>query len=104
MNEAVLSAIEEHALTPEAVEAAVFAMQNDVSAKVARSLGRELKVLDEKINRLTDAIPSGGGAVPSLVAKLKELDAKRAKLVDEIAAQRPVPMPPRDVVEDRLAE
>ena len=104
MNEAVLRAIEEHALTPEAVEAAVIAMQGDVSAKVARSLEREVKALDEKIDRLTDAIAKGGGAVSSLVAKLKELDAKRSNLVEEIAGQRPVPMPPRDVVEDRLAE
>jgi hypothetical protein len=88
MNEAVLSAIEEHALTPGAVEAAVIAMPSGVSAEVARSLDRELKVLDEKIERLTDAVANGGGSVPSLIAKLKDLDDRKATLVEEIAAQR----------------
>jgi hypothetical protein len=40
MHEAVLRAIEEHALTPEAVEVVVAAMQRDVSVSAARSIAR----------------------------------------------------------------
>lgn len=103
MNEAVLTAIEEHALRPEAVEAVVAATQRDVSAAVARSLEMELKEVERKIARLTDAIAAGGD-LASLVGKLRELEARKVEIADEQAAARPVPMPPRCEVEDRLAE
>jgi site-specific DNA recombinase len=103
MEDAVLTAIEDIALTPEAVEGVLVAMQSNVSAAAVRSVERELKELDKRIARLTDAI-AAGGELTSLVAKLREMEAKRAKLVEEQYAQRPVPMPPRSLVEDRLAE
>ena len=103
MEDAVLTAIEDIALTPETVEAVLTAMQTNVSAAAVRSLERELKELDKRIARLTDAIVAGG-EMTSLVAKLREMEARRVELVEEQEAQRPVPMPPRSMVEDRLAE
>lgn len=47
MNEAVLTAIEEHALRPEAVEAVVATMQRDVSATVARSITERVRLSRE---------------------------------------------------------
>ena len=53
--------------------------------------------------RVTDALASGGD-LPSLLAKLRDFESKQTALLDELAANRPVPMPPRSVIEDRLAE
>ena len=103
MHEAVLTAIEEHALTPEAVEAVVRSTQRDVSATVARSFERELKELEKRIARLTDAIVAGG-EMPALLGKMKELEARRAAIRAEQASAQPLPTPPRSVIEDRLAE
>lgn len=66
-----------------------------VSARLTKrwssgSLERELKELDKKVARLTDAIANGGDLAP-LVAKLKELEERRVEIVDEQAAARPVP-------------
>ena len=103
MHEAVLTAIEEHALTPEAVEALVLASRQETAGAVARSFERELAEVEKRIERLTDAL-AAGGEMPSLLAKLRDLEAKKAALVEELAANRPVPMPPRSVIDDRLAE
>jgi len=56
MHEAVLTAIEEHALTPEAVEVLVLAMQRDAGHVAARSLSRELEEVEKRIGRLMDAL------------------------------------------------
>jgi len=42
--------------------------------------------------------------MPSLVAKLRDFEVRKAELIEEMAANRPVPMPPRRLIEDRLAE
>lgn len=52
---------------------------------------------------MTDAI-AAGGELASLVGRLRELEAKKEALIEELVAQRPVEMPPRSVVEDRLAD
>ena len=62
-----------------------------------------MKELDKRIARLTDAI-AAGGEMTSLVAKLREMESRRAAIAEEQAAARPVPMPPRALIEDRLAE
>src|SRR5688572_25188946 len=86
MDEAVLTAIENVALTPEAVEAVIMSMQRNVGEKVARSLKKELSRSREGIARMTDAI-AAGGELASLVAKLRELEAKKDELIDELATQ-----------------
>ena len=78
-------------------------MQSNLSAAAVRSLDRELKELDKRIARLTDAI-AAGGEMTSLLAKLREMEASRAAIVEEQVSARPVPMPPRALVENRLAE
>jgi DNA invertase Pin-like site-specific DNA recombinase len=103
MHEAVLCAIEEHALTPEAIEAVILASRQEGSAAVERSLKHELAELEKRIARLTDAL-AAGGELASLVAKLREFETKKTALIDEMAAKGPVPMPPRSVIEDHLAE
>jgi hypothetical protein len=55
------------------------------------------------IYNVTDAL-AAGGELPSLLAKLREFETKKAGLVEEMAANRPVRMPPRSVIENRLAE
>lgn len=64
MNEAVLSAIEEHALTPEAVEAAVIAMRSDVSAKVPRGTNAQAREAARAVLRLHRAPPQGLERLP----------------------------------------
>ena len=86
MDEAVLTAIENVALTPEAVEAVIMSMQRNVGEKVARSLKKELAEVEKRIARMTDAI-AAGGELASLVAKLRELEAKKDELIDELATQ-----------------
>jgi hypothetical protein len=44
------------------------------------------------------------GGAPSLVAKLRELEARRVAVAGELAGLRPVPRLPAAVVENRLAE
>ena len=40
----------------------------------------------------------------SLLGKLKEREARKAEIIEEHADTRPIPMPARSEVEDRLAE
>jgi hypothetical protein len=52
---------------------------------------------------VTEAIADGGD-LPSLVSKLKEMERRRDAIRAEQAAAQPLPMPPRAVIDDRLAE
>ena len=77
MHEAVLTAIEEHALTPEAVDAVVLATRHEAAGAVARSFERELARVDRQIKRLMEALLAGR-EMPSLVPRLHGLQAKKA--------------------------
>jgi hypothetical protein len=90
MHQAVLEAVEEHALTPEAAE------QHS-------ALTREAKSIETRIARLVAAIEKGGEAV-SLVTQLRQLETRRAAIETERAALRPVPRLAPTVIEGRLAE
>ena len=103
MNEAVLHAIEEHALTPEAVEAVVRLTERDDYRERQERLSLELADVARKIARLVDAIADGADSA-ALRAKLRELEVKQTALRRDAKALRPVPQLPRAVVEKRLAE
>ena len=103
LNEAVLDAIEEHALTPEAVEQVVQLTERDDVRDRQDALQRERKDVDRRIARLVSAIEAGGDA-PSLVAKVRELEGRRGEIDGDLLGLQPVPRLAPQVVEDRLAE
>ena len=103
LNEAVLDAIEEHALTPEAVEQVVQLTERDDVRDRQDALQRERKDVGRRIAWLVSAIETGGDA-PSLVAKVRELEARRGEIDGDLRGLQPVPRLAPQVVEDRLAE
>ena len=103
MNEAVLQAIEEHALTPEAVEQVIRLTERDDVADLNDKLARERKDIDKRIARLTAAIETGEPPA-SLVAKLRELETRRRAIDAETEGRHPVPRLAPAVIENRLAE
>jgi site-specific DNA recombinase len=103
MNEAVLQAIEEHALTPEAVEQVIAMTERDDVRDQQDALRRERKNVEQRIARLVAALEMSG-EVSSLVAKVRELEARLTTLDSDLTRLRPVPRVPSVVIEDRLAE
>lgn len=103
MNEWVLQAVEEHALTPEAIEQVInFSERDDVTER-QDALSREQKDVAKRIARLVSAI-EGGADASSLVAKLRELEARQRAIPVEMASLQPVPRLAPAVIENRLAE
>jgi hypothetical protein len=102
-NAAVLQDVEQHALTPEAVEAVIQLAERDVwpSADV-----------NAKPTRTTSSVASRTCERPSKPAvrsqrwssSRRPSEAKRATIADDIAALQPVPRLAPRVVENRLAE
>jgi hypothetical protein len=103
MNEAVLQAVEEHALTPEAIELVIHLTERDDVTDQQGALDRERKDVEKRIARLVAAIETGADAA-ALVAKLRELEARRRAIDVEAASLRPVPRLAPAVIENRLAE
>lgn len=103
MNEAVLQAIEEHALTPEAIDQVIQLSERDDVAEQQARLEREAKDVAKRIERLVEAI-AGGDAPSPILAKLRALEARQREIRKEQFVLRPVPRLAPAVVEDRLAE
>jgi len=103
MNEAVLQAIEEHALTPEAIEQVIQLTERDDVRDQQAKLERERKEVAKGIERITEAIEMGG-EIASLVAKLSELEARLKAIREEAASLRPVPRLAPAILENRLAD
>ena len=103
MNEAILQAVEEHALTPEAIDQVINLSEREDVADQQRALDRERKDVERRIARLVAAIEAGGDAA-ALVAKLRELEARQKAIAVESAGLRPVPRLAPAVIENRLAE
>ena len=101
MNEAVMQAIEEHALTPEAVEQVVALSERDEVPDRQRLLELEAADVAKRIHRLVTVIATTEDAPDALVASLRELEARGKALAADIAATRPIPRLPRAVVESR---
>jgi hypothetical protein len=103
VNEAVLQAVEEHALTPEAVEQVIHLSERDDVTDRHDQLQRERKDVEKRIARLVAAIEAGADAA-SLVAKLRELEARRTAIDTEARDLQPVPRLAPAIIEGRLAE
>ena len=103
MNEAVLQAIEEHALTPEAIERVLQLTERDDVRNQQDRLVHERKDIEKRLARLVAAIESGGDAA-SLVAKLRQLETRKAAIDTEMVSLRPFPRLAPAVIENRLAE
>ena len=103
MNEAVLAAVERHALTPEAIEAVVQLSEREDSREQVAALTRELRDVDKRIARLVVAVETARDIAP-LADKLRELQARRVRIDDQLRSCRPVPRLARHVIETRLAE
>ena len=103
VNEAVLQAIEEHALTPAAVEAVVQLTERDDVQDQQMQLVRERKGNDKRLKNLGDAIETGGEAA-TLMARVHELEARQRAIADELASLAPLPRLAPRVVNDRLEE
>ncbi len=103
LNDAVLEAIEAHALTPEAIQQVILVGErNDVIDQQVR-LESEQKNIEKRLGRLV-AVIEGGGDAASLVAKVRELEARKVAIEGEIAGLRPVPRLAPATIENRLAE
>jgi site-specific DNA recombinase len=103
MNEAVLVAIEEHALTPEAIEQVIQLSERDDVAEQQATLAKERQDVEKRIARLIAAIETGGDAA-SLVAKVRELEARVVGIDSELRSLRPIPRLAPAVINNRLSE
>ncbi len=103
VNEAVLQAIEQHALTPEAVEQVILLTERDDAREQQADLQREWKTVEKRIARLVAAVETAGD-VTSLAAKLRELEARRTAIEAELRGLHPVPRLAPTIIENRLAE
>jgi site-specific DNA recombinase len=103
MDEAVLRAVEEVALTAATVESVIELSERDDQEERRKSLTRDRADVEKKIGRLVQAVENGGDVV-SLTARLRQLETERAKIDEELANAAPIPRLPKPVIEDRLAE
>jgi site-specific DNA recombinase len=103
MNEAVLQAIEAHALTPEAIEQVILLTERDDAQEQHATLSRERVEIQKRIERL-GALVEQANDVTTLVERLRALEARRAAIDVELQGCRPVPRLAPAVLENRLAE
>ena len=103
MNEAVLVAIEEHALTPEAIESVIALSERDDVQTQQAKLEREAKDVAKRIGRITDAI-SNGGEMASRMGKLRELETRQRTIEEQMRALQPIPRLAPEVISARLEE
>jgi hypothetical protein len=103
MNEAVLAAVESHALTPEAIEQVIQLTERDDVQEQRENLSRERKDIEKRIARLVVAVETAGD-VASLAEKLRALETRRTAIDRDMASLRPVPRLAPKVVENRLME
>ena len=103
LNEAVLQAIEQHALTPDAIEQVITLTERDDRREQEAALRKERQDVTKRVSALVAAIEVGGD-VPSIVAKVRDLEARQHAIDEELMNLRPVPRLPVSVVEDRLGE
>lgn len=103
MNEAVLQAIEQHSLTPEAIEQVIALTERDDAREQYDALERERKDVSKRIANFVHVIETAGD-ITSVAAKLRDLEARRNQIDEQLRCLQPIPRLPRHVIEDRLAE
>ena len=102
-NEVILSAIEKHALTPEAIERVILRSKESAQEDVGQRLMKERKDIDKKIARFLKAIEAGVDPV-TVAPKLKDLEARKAEIITMMSDLQPIPRLPPELVDNRLAE
>lgn len=102
VNEAVLQAVEQHALTPEAIEQVIHLTERDEVQDQKAALERERKDIEKRIANITAAIEADG--LGSLLKRLRELEDRRTAIDEELRNLRPIPRLAPEVIENRLAE
>ena len=95
--------MEEHALTPEAIESVIALSERDDIRDLQTLLAKEHQDVTKRIARLVAAIENGGDS-HSLVSKLNQLEARQRDIQAERKNLRPIPRLKPQVIEDRLAE
>jgi hypothetical protein len=103
VDEAVLSSIEEHALTPEAIEQVVRLSERDDLVERRDGLEKEAADVRRRVGRLAEAMESHG-EVATLMERIRAHEARLTEIAAELADLRPVPRLAPAVVEGRLAE
>ncbi len=104
MNEAVLQAVEEHVFTPEAIEQVVALTERDELRERQDALRTEYIDVERRIARLTSVLEAEGANIPSVVAKLRVLEQRKAAITGELESLQPVPRLPQPVIQSRLDE
>lgn len=103
MNEDILRAIEEHALTPEAIEQVIQLSEREGRSSEQDALKKEQKDIVTRVDRLVGAIEAGAN-VAALVSKLRVFEQRSEAIRRDLANLRPIPRLPLPVVVDRLEE
>ena len=103
LNEAVLHAIEEHALTPKAVEHVVQLTERDDVAERREELTRDRADVERRITTLLRALKNEGTA-RTIVERVRDLEQQRDALDADLTALQPVPRLPVRVVASRMGE
>ena len=103
MNETVLSAIEDHALTPEAVHSVIRLTERDDLRERQTALTNELASTESRVKRLVDLIESGDNVQP-LLDRLRELEARRSAILVDLRDLQPLPQVRPEAVETQLSD
>lgn len=98
----MLQAIEEHALTPEAIESIIQLSERDDIADQKAALERERKDVEKRIANITAAIEADG--MGSLLKRLRELEDRQKAIETELRNLQPIPRLSQAVIETRLAD
>ncbi len=98
-------AIEEHALTPEAIERVVRFSETaaDVNAERKKALDRERRTIDKSLANLTAAIETGNAPM-TVLDRIRDLERKRRDVDAALASCVALPRRAPEVVADRLSE
>ena len=103
MNEAVLQAIEAHALTPEAIEHVIQLSESEDVEDQRTGLERERRNVEKRIANITAAIEADG--MGSLLRRLRELEDQLRDIDERLRSLHPIPrLEPSVIVGNRLAE
>jgi site-specific DNA recombinase len=103
LNEAILQAIEEHALTPDAIEQVIHLADREELADARQRIEASLVDVERRLLRLVEAIETGSESA-TLSARLSELEAQRDGLRADLARLRPLPRLAPAAITSRLAE
>jgi hypothetical protein len=104
VNEEVLRAIEEHILTPEAIDTVVTTLTKGSELRdEQQELRDELQDIEKKIGKYAAAVAAAPD-VKSILGELRKLETRRAEIEAQLAALRPQPGLNPKALKGRLEE